>query len=418
MRSFFRSDLQKETELRWMDREGRLMLVLSDEFPPDAPHHRPMISETMHQTMTGLIRRNHQQAQEELAEQLLALARPGINLVPAVEGLCAHQLHAGVVQDDLHVLERYQLRSRSDPSRVFYVDYNPARSRRHQGAGRTQAPPGWERVHGDCHLCAPNILWQQRFCQFPLPLALPSGRYWAWANPFPLGHFHVTIAADQHTPQTWMTADRDEAFANLMRRLTDLVPLAEQLPDYLVFENGTGAGATVTGHHHFQALRKWPGLARLPIEEAARRQEHAQDSARGSCVPFVLLDYPVAALCCSGSVQTITSQMATMVCPQLSGSDELNHWKHLTTNLIACRESGVGGRLRLFLIPRNAHITRATGITSAVASLELAGEIVFSQEQERDRISAGQVTYDHVWDTLASVQDESSRRLLRECNLC
>lgn len=401
-----------------MDREGRLMLVMSGDFLPNATHHSPMISETMHQTMTGLIRRNHQQAQEELAEQLLALARPGINLVPAVEGLCAHQLHAGLVQDDLHALERYQLRSRSDLSRVFYVDYNPARARRHQGAGRTQAPPGWERVHGDCHLCAPNILWQQRFCQFPLPLALPSGRYWAWANPFPLGHFHVTIAADQHTPQTWMTADRDEAFANLLRRLTDLVHLAEQLPDYLVFENGTGAGATVTGHHHFQALRKWPGLARLPIEEAARRQEHAQDSARGSCVPFVLLDYPVAALCCSGSVQTITSQMATMVCPQLSGSDELNHWKHLTTNLIACRESGVGGRLRLFLIPRNAHITRATGITSAVASLELAGEIVFSQEQERDRISAGQVTYDHVWDTLASVQDESSRRLLRECNLC
>ena len=65
----------------------------------------------------------------------------------------------GIVQDDLHALERFQITAPRDPSRVFYVDYNPARARRHQGAGRAEAPPGWARVHGGCYLCPENILW-------------------------------------------------------------------------------------------------------------------------------------------------------------------------------------------------------------------------------------------------------------------
>ncbi len=370
-----------------------------------------MICSSIHEAMTGVIRRQYDRAREDLSERLLALGDPGGDLVSVIEGLCTHQLHAGIVQDDLHALERFQISAPRDPSRVFYVDYNPARARRHLGAGRSEAPPGWARVNGGCYLCPENILWQQRFCQFPAHTLLPSGSYQVWANPFPLGHFHVTIAAGAHIPQAWMARDWTESLSSLRRRIVDLVHLAKQLPQYLIFENGTGAGATLPLHQHFQALRKWPGLVRYPIEAAAQAQEE-RDGVGLAGTPYVLRDYPVAALCWHGTVGEIAESFEAAIpglfeLPRSGGS-----WRHLTTNLIASRESPADERLRLFLIPRNAHITRATGLSGAVASLELAGELVFSQEQERDRIAAGQVSYESIWETLASAQDAGSRGIL------
>lgn len=370
-----------------------------------------MISDTLHETMTGVIRRQYERAREDLSVRLRCLGDLEGDLVSLIEGLCTHQLHAGIVQDDLHALERFQLTSTVDPTRVFYADYNPARSRRHQGAGRAEAPPGWARVHGGCYLCSENILWQQRFGQFPARVPLPSGDFLAWANPFPLGHFHVTLATEAHVPQSWMREEREESLDSLRRRLVDLVHLADRLPRYLVFENGTGAGATLPHHHHFQALRKWPGLVRYPIEEAARRQEEA-DRVGSETQPFVLRDYPVAALCWHGTEEEIVASLEADLFRWLVKDGGAEDWRHLTTNLIASREAAADKRLRLFLIPRNAHITRATGLAGAVASLELAGELVFAQEQERDRIAAGQVSYASVWETLASAQDAGSREML------
>ena len=198
---------------------------------------------------------------------------------------------------------------------------------------------------------------------------------------------------------------------SLERRIVDLVHLAQRLPRYLVFENGTGAGATLPQHHHFQALKKWPGLARYPIEAAARVQEEREGTGKAG-QPFVLRDYPVAALCWHGTADEIVASITATLSGWLGGHGTEADWRHLTTNLIATRESLADPRLRLFVIPRNAHITRATGLAGAVASLELAGELVFAQEQERDRIAAGQVSYASVWETLASAQDSGSRGLL------
>lgn len=375
-----------------------------------------MISDTLHETMTAVIRRQYERAREDLSMRLHSLGDPDDDLVSMIEGLCTHQLHAGIVQDDLHALERFQLTSSADPARVFYADYNPARARRHQGAGRVEAPPGWARLHGGCYLCPDNILWQQRFGQFPARVPLPSGDFLAWTNPFPLGHFHITLAAEAHVPQSWMRTEREESLTTLRRRLVDLVHLADRLPRYLVFENGTGAGATLPHHHHFQALRKWPGLVRYPIEEAARRQEDVDrfgnDRVRSLTQPYVLRDYPVVALCWHGTAEEIVASLESDLFQRLDKQGGAEDWRHLTTNLIASRESVGDERLRLFLIPRNAHITRATGLAGAVASLELAGELVFAQEQERDRIAAGQVSYASVWETLASAQDAGSRKMV------
>ena len=371
-----------------------------------------MISDSIHQAMTGLIRRQYDRARQDLSARLQALSDSEGDLVSVLEGLVAHQVHAGIVQDDLHALERFQITAPRDPARVFFVDYNPARARRHHGAGRAEAPPGWDRVNAGCYLCPENILWQQRFCQFPAPVPLPSGSYHAWANPFPLGHFHVTIAADAHVPQAWMGQDRAQSLDSLARRIVDLVHLAQQLPRYLVFENGTGAGATLPQHHHFQALKKWPGLTRYPIEAAARVQEERDGTGKAG-QPFVLRDYPVSGLCWHGTADEIVASLGNALSDWLGAYPTETDWRHLTTNLIASRESSADERLRLFLIPRNTHITRATGLTGAVASLELAGELVFAHEQERDRIAAGQVSYDSVWETLASAQDAGSRGMLK-----
>lgn len=353
-----------------------------------------------------LNRRNYEREAHHLNRALQSVAQARGDFREALEAHFAHQLDRGFVQDTLGKLERYQLRSQKHPGLVFYADVNPARASRHAGAGRSEPPPGWNRLHAGCLLCRDNIIWQQRYTQFALATSLPSGPFNIWVNPYPLGVTHVTLATTTHTPQSWMVCqDRAATLAGLQRRIADLTAFANQCPGFLVFENGAGAGASIPLHQHYQALRRWPGLARFPIEEAAHRQmSHGRQMP-----PFVLDEYPVAALFCRGAAQAVTEQASTLAAAWLEHTPD---WRSLTCNLLASRESDADEQINLFLIPRNSSITRVPGYSGAVASLELAGEMVFSTEEERQLLVSGQITFETVWRSLESAQDSESRRIL------
>lgn len=92
-----------------------------------------------------------------------------------------------------------------------------------------------------CFLCANNRPAVQEGIDF-------LNRYIILTNPFPILNNHLTIALHSHVPQL------------IGKKITDMLTLAESLPDYVIFYNGPNAGASAPDHFHFQAGLKHPVL--------------------------------------------------------------------------------------------------------------------------------------------------------------
>ncbi len=92
-----------------------------------------------------------------------------------------------------------------------------------------------------CFLCEENRPKVQRGIEF-------LDKYIILANPFPILHNHLTIALHSHVPQL------------IGKKVGDLLSLAEELPDYVVFYNGPKSGASAPDHFHMQAGLKTEAL--------------------------------------------------------------------------------------------------------------------------------------------------------------
>jgi len=119
------------------------------------------------------------------------------------------------------------------------VQFNPARIR--SSAAKVDAKSIQERK---CFLCPDNLPPEQE--------GVPFGNdYQILVNPYPIFPKHFTIPAYKHTDQL------------IYDRYTDMLDLAKELSDYVVFYNGPKCGASAPDHVHFQAGIK--GI--LPIEK-------------------------------------------------------------------------------------------------------------------------------------------------------
>jgi len=94
-----------------------------------------------------------------------------------------------------------------------------------------------------CFLCKQNLPAEQKGIPF-------KENYTVLVNPFPIFPRHLTIPATEHTPQL------------VASRFGDMLDLAQQLDNYIIFYNGPKCGASAPDHFHFQAGNK--GF--LPIE--------------------------------------------------------------------------------------------------------------------------------------------------------
>lgn len=110
-----------------------------------------------------------------------------------------------------------------------------------------------------CFLCEANRPPAQRGIPF-------LEKYTILCNPFPILRNHLTIPIHSHVPQ------------RIRKKTGDMLTLAEQLPDYLVFYNGPKCGASAPDHFHLQAGLKLPLLMQgdnelrscLQIESASK----------------------------------------------------------------------------------------------------------------------------------------------------
>ena len=85
-----------------------------------------------------------------------------------------------------------------------------------------------------CFLCTENQPARQK-------AILWGDHYKIQVNPYPIFKRHLTIADLRHMPQ------------RIADRVGDMLQLAKDLPDFVVFYNGPQCGASAPDHAHFQA---------------------------------------------------------------------------------------------------------------------------------------------------------------------
>lgn len=124
------------------------------------------------------------------------------------------------------------------------VQFNPARIV--SSAAKVDAKSLKERK---CFLCEDN--------RPDVQTGLEWDGYTILVNPFPIFPKHLTIPANQHTPQL------------IANRMEDMMKLAKLLKDYTLFYNGPKCGASAPDHMHFQAGNK--GF--MPIEHDINNAE-------------------------------------------------------------------------------------------------------------------------------------------------
>lgn len=292
----------------------------------------------------------------------------------ALHGLMAHQIESGFIQDELDEIVRYRLPCPFEPTRTFSAQFNPARARRFQGAG--QSAPSVPLVHDGCFLCVENIQWQHQGAEVGYDLADAGGRYTAWMNPFPLLPCHTVIASRRHLPQHW----RDPGAQSLGELVDDLAGLSQQLPGWIGFYNGVGAGASIPHHLHFHFLPRPPGYEEMPLESAARERPR-QDRVK--------VIYPLSFMHWSGTRTQVLEQAKSWLEQWQQGSGALDD---ATANIIACTRLD-GHAMDLYFIPRHQRRSRAEGLQGVIGSFEAMGEIVCSSSEEKQRLDSGQVDY-------------------------
>ena len=112
---------------------------------------------------------------------------------------------------------------------TFVLQYNPERLR--SSAANIDAKAISERP---CFLCNENQPPEQETVMW-------EDKYKIQVNPYPIFKRHLTISAVEHTPQL------------ISGRFGDMMRLARDLKDYVVFYNGPHSGASAPDHMHFQA---------------------------------------------------------------------------------------------------------------------------------------------------------------------
>lgn len=294
----------------------------------------------------------------------------------ALQALMANQVQSGFIQDELHEIERYRYTCPFEPERSFSAQFNPARARRFRGAGQYRSDPPGPVIHDGCFLCSDNIRWQHQGAELGYDIPAAGDRYRAWMNPFPLLPCHTVVASRDHVPQHWK-ADRAPSLNRLMG---DLSALSAQLPGWIGFYNGVGAGASIPHHLHFHFMPRAHGYEEMPLEAAARQRPESE------CVESV---YPLTFMHWSGDHDEVLDQATHWVEQWQRGSGALDD---ATANVITCTRPD-GNSMDLYFIPRHQKRSRAEGLQGVLGSFEAMGEIVCSVPEEKQRLESGQVDY-------------------------
>ena len=336
---------------------------------------------------------NYQKVWQDLNQELQRLEQKRGHLGDALEVLYAQQFESGFIRDDLSRLQRFTYVDPGNADRYFRVQYNPRRAERFAGAGKTDPPLGTSIVNDGCFLCPANIEWQQSGTELGYELTLNSRHYVAWMNPYPLMPVHAVIASRDHIPQAWALNGINANRPDLETIVGDLVALARRAPEYVVFYNGQGAGASIPTHLHFQMFRRFSSEDRLPMERIASNSGLSEALFSGQ--------YPVDFAFWHGDDDSVVSRSTQRV--QNWVQSQINRVEDLTANIIAMADDG-SSSVGLYFVPRFKTRSRSPQLSGLIGGLEVLGELVFSSLDEKQRLDTGKVDYTTIEQILSAVR--------------
>ncbi|MDO4510541.1 MAG: DUF4922 domain-containing protein [Bacteroidales bacterium] len=156
-----------------------------------------------------------------------------MNITAEVNELIERQLRQwDAVARNYEALARVETRELQLCGSRVLLQFNPERIR--SSAAKVDAASLKARK---CFLCREHQPQEQEMVSW-------HGKYKIQVNPYPIFPRHLTIALMEHVPQS------------VMGRVGDMLQLAADLPDFVLFYNGAKCGASAPDHMHFQAGNK------------------------------------------------------------------------------------------------------------------------------------------------------------------
>jgi hypothetical protein len=178
-----------------------------------------------------------------------------------------------------------------------------------------------------CFLCYANLPPSQKAIAYGDELLL-------LVNPFPIFPRHLTIPVREHVPQ------------KIEGRILQMLQLAKELEDYVVFYNGPRCGASAPDHFHFQAGNK----DFLPLLADLEKIEKTLVFQNEGCKVWAMNGYLRKALVISGSDVKAIEKIFSKVMLVLQNLEESPEEPMI--NLLANCESG---DYKVFIFPREVH---------------------------------------------------------------
>lgn len=163
---------------------------------------------------------------------------------------------------------------------VLKIQFNPERLRSSAAKVDDQSVKARK-----CFLCPTHLPAEQKGIE-------TLNDYLILINPYPIFSRHLTIPLKQHLDQ------------RIEGRFGEMLLLAEQLPDFVVFYNGPQCGASAPDHFHFQAGNK--GF--MPIEQELSQLAAVTLRQTPECRIEAIDNYLRKALIMTGSDKDILEQ--------------------------------------------------------------------------------------------------------------
>lgn len=221
-----------------------------------------------------------------------------------------------------------------------------------------------------CFLCTANLPSPQRMVDF-------GKEYVILVNPFPIFPRHLTIPHRNHTDQ------------KIKGRMGDMLQLARELSEYVVFYNGPKCGASAPDHLHFQAGNK--GF--LPIEEDWGRMAKTIIKGTNGCRALSFENYFRHCIILQGDnpgtlikwFEQIYRFMQKLIC----------HHPEPMMNILATYTQG---NWQIFIFPRKMHrpwqyfSEGDQNILLSPGSVDMGGAIILPREKDYNKIGISDIT--------------------------
>lgn len=243
------------------------------------------------------------------------------------------------------------------------VQFNPARIL--SSAAKVDTKSIQERK---CFLCPKNLPAIQK--------GIPFGKeYQILVNPFPIFPKHFTIPSLNHTDQL------------IAGRYQDMLDLAKELDEFVIFYNGPKCGASAPDHVHFQAGNK--GF--LPLEKEVKTISKELIQEKDGLRVYALRNY----LRNSFLFESVKADCSVIIFNQLYSLLQIKEGdKEPMMNVVAWFDDG---KWYTWVLPRAVHrpsFFYAEGddnILISPASVDLGGVLITPLEKDFRKITADNI---------------------------